>query len=249
MSNNVSVVISQPMFLPWYGFFEQVKLSNYFVHYDDVQAPTGKGGTNFITRVQIKTNNGITWLRIPISRRDGRYKPINNTLISNTVDWRKEHLTILSHCYKKAPYFNEMFSLAERIYSYQTDILSEFNIYSIELIASFLGFNPIFVRSSTMNIPGYKTQRIVDICRQIGASTYYSGLGGLNYIEHEKFEEHNIEVRYMNYFCLEYPQLHGDFTPYVSILDMIANCGKNAVNYMQSKTISYMDAKLKKENK
>lgn len=246
MSNNVSVVISQPMFLPWYGLFEQIKLAKIFVHYDDVQAPTGKGGINFITRVQIKTSNGIAWLRIPISRRDGGHVLIKNTLISNADNWRKKHLTTLNYCYKKAPYFNEMFMLAEKIYGYQTDILAELNIYSTELIASFLGLNPVFLRASNLNIPSHKTQRIVDICRHLGASIYYSGLGGLNYIEHEKFDEHNIEVRYMNYSCREYSQFYGDFTPYVSILDMIAHCGKNAVNYMKSTTMNYTDVKLLK---
>ena len=60
-----TVVISQPMFFPWVGIFEQIRLADIFVHFDDVQLPWG---SSFINRVQIKTKDGIKWLTIPIRK-------------------------------------------------------------------------------------------------------------------------------------------------------------------------------------
>ena len=41
------VVISQPMFLPWIGLFEQVKVADHFVHYDDGSASASNKPTPF----------------------------------------------------------------------------------------------------------------------------------------------------------------------------------------------------------
>ena len=51
-----TLVVSQPMFLPWVGLFEQVRLADVFIHYDDVQLPQGG---NFMSRVQLKTASGV----------------------------------------------------------------------------------------------------------------------------------------------------------------------------------------------
>ena len=82
-----NIVISQPMFLPWIGIFEQLNLCDIFVHYDDVQFPQGR---SFINSVQIKTKDGIKCLTVPIDRKNSA-KNINETLISYTEDWRDHH--------------------------------------------------------------------------------------------------------------------------------------------------------------
>ena len=52
-----TVVISQPMYFPWIGIFEQIRLADVFVFYDDVQFTRG-----FINRVQYKTPQGTGWI-------------------------------------------------------------------------------------------------------------------------------------------------------------------------------------------
>ena len=65
----MKVVISQPMFFPWVGFLEQMRLADVYVHYDDVQFSKG----SFTNRVQIKTPEGFIWLTAPLRNlRAGR---------------------------------------------------------------------------------------------------------------------------------------------------------------------------------
>jgi hypothetical protein len=87
------------------------------------------------------------------------------------------------------------------------------------------------------NVGGSSTQRLVDLCRHVGADTYITGLGALKYLEHEQFETSRILVRYMDYQRMPYPQMFGDFTPYVSILDALANCGSRAQELICSESI------------
>ncbi|HEY6261872.1 MAG TPA: WbqC family protein [Nitrospiraceae bacterium] len=239
-----TVVVSQPMFLPWVGLFEQVRLADVFVHYDDVQLPQGR---SFMARVQVKTADGVAWLTAPLDRkRSGR---LINQVVFADDDWRDRHLKTLQHAYAKAPYFALMFDLARQIYRHDTDNLAEFNIHATETIARWLGLAAEFRRSSQSGIGGSSTQRLVDLCLSAGADTYVTGHGALNYLEHEKFEQRGVEVRYMDYQRLPYPQLHGAFTPYVTVLDAIANVGDGAGKLVTSGAVHWRDVVREAETK
>src|SRR5215204_2742927 len=161
-----TLVVSQPMFLPWVGLFEQVRLADVFVHYDDVQLPQGR---SFISRVQIKSANGVTWLTAPIDRaRSG--KLINEVVLFEEQDWRGKHLKTIAHSYSKARHFGAMLEVAEKVYRHPTQVLSEFNINGIEQIATWLGLAPSFVRSSTLSVAGSSSERLVNLCETTNCS-------------------------------------------------------------------------------
>lgn len=230
------VVVSQPMFLPWIGIFEQIRAADVFVHYDDVQFPLGR---SFSSRVQVKAENGLRWLTIPV-RRDGK-QLIKDVRIDLSKDWKSSHLGILHHAYRKAQFTDLAMSLVESIYKYDGDSLSEFCILGIEEIANFLGLNCKFIRSSTYNFATSSSQKLLDIVRVEQGDVYITGHGAKNYLDHEKFETYGIEVEYMDYVLRDYPQLHGEFTPYVTIVDLIANIGEDATDRIAVKTVNWRD--------
>jgi hypothetical protein len=225
------------MFLPWIGLFEQVRLADVFVHYDDVQLPQGR---SFISRVQIKTANGIRWLTVPIDHaRSG--KLINEVIIFDEQDWRSKHLNSIRHAYTSAPYFQSMFALVEDLYSHASERLAEFNIAATQKIAERLGLAPLFMRSSSLAVAGSSTERLVNLCQATNCDIYVTGHGALNYLDHEQFERNHIAVRYIDYQKVSYPQLHGAFTPYVSILDPLANCGDGTRDLLCSEAVYWRD--------
>lgn len=57
-----TVVVLQPSYLPWLGFFDQMRRSDVFVYYDDVQFDK-HGWRN---RNRIKSPTGPVWLTVPI---------------------------------------------------------------------------------------------------------------------------------------------------------------------------------------
>lgn len=233
----VTIVILQPMFIPWVGLFEQIRLADHYVHYDDVQLPQGR---SFTTRVQIKTAAGIAWLSAPIDRTHSG-SPINETLLLSDKTWRVKHLKSLQQWYARAPFADEMLDIARRIYAFDSNNLALFNSHAIELISAWLGLKTIFSNSSELGIAGSSTGRLVDICRHYHADVYVTGLGALNYLDYEQFEDAEISVRYMDYEKKAYSQLHGTFTPYVSILDAIANCGEKTGELIRSGAIYWKD--------
>jgi hypothetical protein len=73
----------------------------------------------------------------------------------------------------------------------------------------------------------------------LGGSRYLTGHGAKNYLEHDLFEQGGVSVEYLNYEKTPYPQLHGDFTPFVSSLDLIANVGRAGVDRIRSGTVPW----------
>jgi hypothetical protein len=234
------VVVSQPMFLPWRGIFEQMQMADIFVFYDDVQLPLGR---SFITRVQIKSPGGPAWLSLPVSRAGRGNQLICEAHFSNLV-WKQKHCGSLRACYARTPGYPSVWTeLIEPIYDLDTVKLSEFCILGMQRIAGYLGIKPTFMVSSDMRLEetADASERILAICKRLGATKYVTGHGAAQYLRHEIFEDAGVAVRYADYALLPYPQRFGPFTPYVTILDLLFNVGNDALRYLEPRTVYWRD--------
>ena len=230
------IVISQPMFFPWVGLFEQVKLADIYVHYDDVQMPQGR---SFTTRVQIKTPDGTRWLTAPVQRSGALL--IKDIKLDNSQRWRVKHLKTLEQCYRKSPFFEEMIAIVKLVYDFDHEFLSDLNCLAIQHIADYFGLQPRFSRSSAYATAGHGSVKLLELLKQLQGDVYLTGHGALRYLDHELFEANGVRVEYIDYQKTQYRQLHGEFTPYVSILDLIANEGRDGSRIMNSGTVYWKD--------
>jgi hypothetical protein len=234
----MNVVISQSMYFPWVGFLEQIRLANAFVQYDDVQFSRG----SFTNRVQFKTSAGPRWLTVPLRGVQLGHR-IDEVLLDNRSDWRGQHLAQLSEAYRNSPFFTDMLALVDSVFSQPATTLSELSHSSTMALAKYfdLTAHQHQYKSTEFGITGGGSQRVLDIVSRLGGNTYITGHGARNYLNHRTFEQVGIEVRYMNYLRLPYPQQHGQFTPYVSALDLVANCGQVGISYIRSTTINWKE--------
>lgn len=228
----MKVVISQPFYLPWPGLFDQMRLADVFIHYDDVQLPQGR---SFCSRVQLKEKSGISWLSLPIVGESRRL--IKDAQVDLSQDWQVKHFNKINNALSTAPFYADMRMLIEQILQNAPNSLAELNIMLLEHIAKYLGLSTMFFRSSHWETQSRSTEKLLELCRLNKAGQYITGHGAKNYLDHGLFEENNIDVTYMNYQIKPYQQLYGEFTPYVTILDLIANTGPDAINHLQSTTI------------
>lgn len=230
----MKLVVSQPMFFPWLGLFEQVGFADIFVHYDDVQFPRGR---SFMSRVQILTENGKAWITAPVSRSSSS---LINTVRFSEERWKGRHLEMLRRSYSNAPFFEGMFDLALKCYSLETDLIGEFNISAIEEISKQMELKTQFFRSSNTDVTGSGSKRLLQLCQFYGADEYITGHGASRYLDHSLFEKEGIEVKYISYGLTPYDQMGRRFDPYVSILDTIAFNG-SAKNLMKSHLLHWRD--------
>jgi hypothetical protein len=232
----MNIVISQPMFFPWVGMFEQVRLSDVFVFYDDVQFSKG----SFTNRVQIKAlnNEGFKWITVPIENLKLGTK-INEAVINNAKDWKSEHYSQIENSYKSTKYFLEMFELVHNVLENDCELLSDISTASMLEVCKYYNLTSDFLKSSEMDIGGKSSERVFEIVKTLGGSTYITGHGARKYLDHDLFESNGIDVEYMNYKKNEYPQMWGGFNPHVSILDLIANTGNRGIEYLNSDTLNW----------
>lgn len=233
------IVISQPMFFPWVGMFEQIRLADVYIHYDDAQFPHGYGNT-FINRVQIKTADGIQWLTVPVVRKG--IHSIKDTLINDASDWRKKHLKTLYHAYGKCPFYKDLQNIVEDVYTHRFLTISELNIYALEKVCSYFSISAQFKYSSHTHIEDVKSsEKVLALVKAYEGDIYITGWGARYYLDHELFDRNGIRVEYMDYQKKPYLQKHGSFTPYVSVLDLIANQGKSGKDIISSSTIHWKE--------
>ena len=227
----MKAVILQPSYIPWRGYFDQIRRSDVFIFYDDVQYD--KDGWR--NRNRIKTSQGMQWLTIPVhSRGVTGGVPICEIEIDNSRPWARKHLTALSVAYGRAPYFKQFLPLLNDFYARTDARLADFVIALTMSLSGELGIHGTrFMRSSEITgVTGRKTDRLIEILSRVGADHYISGPSAQGYIEAEKFEAAGIALEYMSYDYPEYPQLHGAFEPHVTILDLLFMTGAEASQYL-----------------
>lgn len=225
-----TVVISQPMYFPWVGMFEQWRLADDFVFFDDVQFARG-----FINRVQYKTPTGSAWLTIPL-RQHSRDSRICDLECAEDAGWRDKHLRTLALSLAGTPYQQDAIELAESVLLRRDLGFCDLLIEGMQVLAGYFGLlqGKRLHRSSQLAVAGCKGELIQGLVSQLGGSRYVTGMGALNYLDHAALEQAGIEVSYMDYRKHEYPQKFPPFTPYVTILDLVANCGRDGGAVIES---------------
>ena len=236
MSAGPRVVISQSMLFPWVGMLEQIRLADVFVHYDDVQYSKG----SFVNRVQVKLPEGIRWMTVPL--QDFHFgQRVDELQPNGAKDWRRQHLDLLARSFKSAPFRDDAIGLAKAVYVQQYASVGDLSRASMLALADYFGFasGRHFLDVRDLDVPGISTDRVLAVVQRLGGGTYITGHGAARYLEHERFAAASIDVEYMDYRLLPYSQAHGPFTPYVSSLDLIANCGHAGLDVIVSKTLPW----------
>jgi hypothetical protein len=229
----MNVVILQPSYISWRGYFDQIRRADLFIFYDDVQYDK-HGWRN---RNQIKTTQGKQWLTIPVhSQGVTAGIPIKDVRIDWNQRWPKKHFNALTYAYSKAPFFDSYQPWLASVYEREDEFLADFTIDTTVELAEMLGIkNTKFMRSSEIpGIDGQKTERLIQILQHVGATHYLSGPSARDYIESDKFEDAGITLEFMQYNYPEYPQLHPPYDPFVTVLDLLFMVGEEAGSYLVS---------------
>ena len=214
-----TVVIHQPDFLPYLGFFHRLLYADIFIILDDVQ---------FLRRAwhhrdEIKTKDGKQWLTLGIKKNTQDTK-INNIYL-NYENWQEKHLNLIKQNYLKSEFFEEIFPFISDLYSQKHQKMVDFNLYAIKLLLNIFDINIKIYFSSEFNLKTKSNQLLVDLLEKVNATHYLSGIGAKNYHKDEPFKEANIKVVWQDFKHPVYPQLHGEFIPYLSSIDLLFNCG------------------------
>lgn len=221
----------QPGYLPWLGFFEQMLRDELFVLYDDVQY-TKKDWRN---RNRIKTPQGPLWLTVPVETSGRRFQLVHEVRIDDSKDWRRTHLRSLELNYRRAPWFEWAYeplrAVVERPYEHLID-LDEALIVGI---CRLLGFARPIRRATEFSLADPdQNGRVIECMQRAGGSVLYNGAASRDIIDLPRFRAEGLDVVFQDYKHPVYPQLWGAFVPYLSVIDLLMNCGPESLEILAS---------------
>ena len=214
----------QPLYMPWLGFFQKAILADTICILDDVQFSEG----DYINRNRIKTAYGSKWLTVPINKKGHLNRKISQMEIADD-GWQNRHMSHLRQSYPKTPFFSHYIDkLGELIEGKSYQYLIDLDMALLQFLFKELRVSAKIVMSSNLELQGKKSDLILSMCQELEASVYISGQNGLNYLKVKDFRSNETQVVVQNYKHPNYSQLHGDFIPNLSVIDLLFNSGFEA---------------------
>jgi hypothetical protein len=216
------------MYLPYPGVFNKIKNADLFVFLDDAQY----SNQYYYNRNRIKTPHGELMLTVPIKKSFGQ--KLNEAKIENNIPWQKKHMKSLITNYNNSEFFIDYKDFFEEVYSVKWEKLHDLNMKTITYLLEKLEISTPFYFSSKMHIREELkgSERLVEICKQLKADLYISGISGKDYLESKLFQDADIKVEYQKFEPKEYKQLYKEFIPNLSIVDLLFNLGNEAKKYI-----------------
>ena len=216
----MKIAIHQANYFPYPGFFHKINQADVFVIQDDV-----KFVNRTTNRNKIISSSEYTWINVPI-KKGHKSSLIMDVKINNEIPWGKINLKKICAGYNKAKFFHLYKDYFENLYKKEWNNIFDLNFETIKQVLRWLDIKVEIVIESELRVSGQPTERLVKVCKKLGADTYISGIGGKRYLDEKLFEKNEITLKYQNYDPITYVQhTSKSFIPNLSIIDLLFNEG------------------------
>lgn len=234
------IVIHQPYFIPWMGFFSKLVYADTYVCLDDVQFRK----RHLFDRTKIINMHGqISWLNLPVGEDFGKNCneiTTENALFLNKEDYVEKILLTLKYSYSRAKYFENEWSDVVSALKPPLENETELVKINLEIIKNFLKIigikTPRFLLSSEISKEDFSnpTERILCICKNVGAESIIIGGGqGTNVHDWKRLQNENIRIFRQDFFS-NHPKYYQSrrsklgFARAMAIVDPIFNIGRES---------------------
>jgi hypothetical protein len=215
----------QPGYLPWLGYFDQMRRVDVFVIADEMQFSSN----GWAHRNRVLGPDGAHWLTLP-ARPETR-QAICDVPLDATVPWASSHLSTLRNFYAGSPFAPEILRALAAVLRAGATRLVDATIPVLRFLADLLGIETPLVVSSEAGLerryeeqfpdrPG-PTQRIIAFMKALGATELLEGESGQSYVDVALCAAHGIDVKFQRYAHPTYAQLHAPFVSHLSALDLL----------------------------
>ncbi|WP_379157279.1 WbqC family protein [Paenibacillus sp. sgz5001063] len=223
----MKIAVMQPYLFPYIGYFQLINCVDYFIVYDDVQYI--KGG--WINRNRILLNKDSHLFSFSVEQASLQLDINKRVYSTKLVAEQKKFIKTLQIAYRKAPFCNEVIDLIKKIFISTEFNVSLFNASQLKEIADFLGVKTKFLYSSELDISRElkAEERIIDICKKLGADQYVNPIGGQSLYSKDHFSKAGIDLNFLKTKDIYYQQLDNAFIPFLSIIDVLMFNSKDEV--------------------
>lgn len=219
----MKVGIMQPYFMPYIGYFQLMAAVDKYVIFDDVNYI--KRGWSARNNILVNGQKHLFSVMVEGGSQNNLYMQVR------VIDDFSKFKKTLEMSYKKAPCYSETMALLEKVFSYEDRRFNHFIRNSFEVVFDYLGIDTEFVFSSELKNDKQLRgkDKILDICKLLGATEYYNAIGGQELYDRKEFEENGIRLYFVNATLEAYPQLSPEFIPGLSMIDVLMMNPKESV--------------------
>lgn len=225
------VVIHQPHFLPWLGYFNKLAHADRLIVLDNVQYNIRE----YQNRARIRNMNGNgQWVTLATGSHNYGV-PINNVRVVNEDSIRTLSKTI-HHSYAKSPFYQDCWPPIRAAIESGYPSLVDINVNSIREIVAMLEFSQLkIVRASDLiNEKLDATTRLIRLASLVGADRMI--LGEASWLCHDiaRIRESGIKVCKQVFLKNhpQYTQRRAEFLPGLSVIDALFNVGPDQSAYI-----------------
>lgn len=233
----------QPGYLPWLGFFDQITRTDVFVLYDDLPYTRH----SWRNRNRIRISQGWCWLTVPVVNEGRCQKTIRDIEISNERTWRRHHWRTIKNHYARTPHFADHEEFFGRLYEKPWRRLVDLDLEIILYLVGVLGIKTRMLLSSEEGLEREylrtseggtdPTERMVFLCRRLGADRFLEGALGRSLVEPWRSERLGITLEFHDYQHPNYRQRFQPFIPYLSVIDLLFNHGPESADILTGRTV------------
>jgi hypothetical protein len=221
------VTIHQPQFLPWLGYLDKIDRADVFVVLDTVQFKKNE----WQNRNRIRTAEGWQWLTVPVLHRFGQL--VQEVAINPAAAWRESHLRALEMHYARASFRDRYLPELREIYAQPWSKLSDLNLAVIRWLLQAYGIATPLRCASELTAREEPTDRLIDLCRAVGATQYLAGPGAEGYMDQPRFEASGVELEIQEFHHPAYRQAYEPFEPNLSAIDLLFCQGPEALSQLR----------------
>jgi len=187
----MKIAIHQPHYMPWLGYLYKMKNVDIFIYLDDVDYM--KNG--FVNRNRILINGKEHWLTIPVLTKGKIGQSIKTVKVNWDYNWNMKHYHTLLYNYSKD--IKDKEDTLKNFFLQKNGLLIDWCIKSVDLLRQKFKINTKIMLASELKANGNGTEKLVNICKELRADTYFSGPSGKDYMDEKLFD--TIKIEYMNW--------------------------------------------------
>ena len=226
----MKIAVSQSNYIPWKGYFDLIATVDEFILYDDVQYTKN----DWRNRNKIRTNEGWTWLTVPVQQKNLYTQLLKDTRIDNSTNWSKKHRAAIRFNYSNAPFFENYYPYFDSVYQKRWEFLLDLCYETTGYLKEVLKITTQTFKSSTISVEGVKADRILNLCQKMGATHYLTGGLAHDYLSGDNFSQNGVELEYQEYDHPRYSQQYSGFIPNMSLVDLLFNAGDKSLDVLMN---------------
>jgi len=209
----------QPYLFPYIGYFQLMHAVDRFVVADDL-AFIKQG---WINRNRLLINGEAAYFTVPLKRHAADTLIHDVEIDHRSPRWRRSLLTTIANFYRRAPSFDPVYPIVERVLGGPFVKIADMARASLREVRDYLGVSATIVESSSAygNAHLKGQDRVIDTCRLERATDYVNAVGGRMLYSPDAFLAHGIRLHFVETAAIAYTQFREPFVPSLSVIDVL----------------------------